>query len=133
MMRRLLPAGVVALLLVGCAPVAETTDWDAADRDAIGYDEFFGEFQQTGVYNLWDADEDDYLSQNEWQAGLGDRFGTYDVNRWGMYGDWDRDRSGYLDDIEFSSGVFDRYDLDGDNYLAGDEVADFDRDWMQPS
>ncbi len=129
MIWRFLPVGAMALLL-GCAPVAETTGWDVGDRDAMGYDEFFGGFGRTGVYNLWDANEDAFLSEAEWEAGFGDRFGVYDVNRWGMYRDWDRDRSGSLSDVEFSSGVFDSYDLDGDAVLLGDEREAYERDWM---
>jgi hypothetical protein len=124
----LLAAALAAPLLTGCAPVAETTDWDA-DADQIGYDEWAPSFAEADVYGAWDLDDDDLLSEDEWKAGFGERFGVYEVNRWGMYRDWDSDRSGDLSEIEFSSGVFEHYDLDGDAVLLGDEAGAFEADW----
>ena len=116
------------LLLVGCEPIAETTDWNA-DADHMGYDEWAPGFHDAGWFEAWDTDRDNRLSEGEWRAGLGDRFGTYDAYRWGPYPDWDTDRSGYLSDAEFGRGMFDHYDTNGNSLLVGEEIAKVDEDW----
>lgn len=128
-MLKIVTAAVAALALTGCGPIAETTDWDVPDDDAVGYDEWVPGFYEAGRFGGWDTDQDRVLSEDEWRAGFDRDFGLYDDSRWGRYSDWDRDRSGLLSEPEFASGVFDSYDLDGDTALGGAELGAFAQDW----
>jgi hypothetical protein len=124
------PTGLIlALTLAGCEPIAETTDWDAPDDDAIGYDEWVPGFYEVGAFGGWDEDDDFLIDEDEWRAGFERDFGVYDDSRWGAFPDWDSDRSGLLSEDEFASGVFNSYDTDGDTILGGDELGAFAGDW----
>lgn len=132
-MRNFLIAAATTLVMLGCSPVTgfSDPDLDAGDEGALGYDEFAAGLHQSGIYDLWDTDDDDFLSEDEWRSGLGDRFGVDDFDRWGMYGDWDENGSGNLSEAEFGSGVFDAYDLNDDSILGDDEFQALEGDgWM---
>ena len=124
-----LAAILTAMALTGCEPIVETTDWDAPDADAVGYDEWAPDFYGDGTFRGWDADGDFLLSEDEWRVGFERDFGAFEDERWGAYQDWDEDRSGLLSEPEFASGVFDTYDLDDDTILGGDELGAFTQDW----
>lgn len=113
-----------------------------------------GQFTQTefnqGVFSRWDADQDGYLSADEyatgnatWETQYGNNFGVWDQNRdsrldpneynqgmteTGIFNEWDRDRDGTINTTEFNQGTFNTWDTNRDGYLDNNEYnsADYD-------
>ena len=71
--------------------------WDANVDQVLGEDEFYG-----GVYNAWDVDDDDTLTEAEYTEGWGTWFGDYDEVG---YGDLDLDADAQLVEDEFATGL----------------------------
>jgi hypothetical protein len=92
------------------------------------------------VWNGWDSDLDNMISQEEWNEALGDKkiFASLDANSNGIYDvdeevtglpahDYalDADGGGEVDQDELSVGWFDNYDADGDDMLNQAEFGEF--------
>lgn len=60
----------------------------------------------------WDADKDKRLTQEEFNAGLGDA---------GIFGDWDANDDSLLDENEFDEGVYGSYDANDDGFIDDNE------------
>jgi hypothetical protein len=58
-----------------------------------------------GYYNLWDLDDDGYLSEEEWDKGSALYFDNQDISPYGPYEGWDMDNDLKLDENEFSEGM----------------------------
>lgn len=74
-----LAGSAFALSVLMAAPVNADmfSDWDTDDEVGISENEFGEGFDTGGVYDTWDADNDDMLTEDEFETGLYD---TYDVN-----------------------------------------------------
>lgn len=102
---------------------AMRTTWDT-DRDRrLNRDEFeagmggwYRDDARYGDFDTWDADGDDFLDDDEWNAGFA---------RHGMYNAWDLDGDGMLYEPELSTGLYGYWDADADGVLADDELTDY--------
>ena len=63
-------------------------------------------------YNTWDTNDDNVLDYNEYNAGIGEA---------GVYDDWDADNDNLYSEDEVYGGLYDTWDYNNDNYLAADE------------
>jgi hypothetical protein len=89
-MKQLLMAlGLLSIGAVSCAPYADYTAWDADNDGYLSRDEYY-----TGTYDTWDADDDTYLYEDEVYTGLRESgvYSNWDINR---DADLDRDEYGY--------------------------------------
>ena len=99
----------------------------------------------TGLYGLWDADDNNQLTESEWSTGTArwnrsgvtyGEFGTWDANsdgwldqsemtggleRAGFYSTWDTDRNDLVDESEFGGGLFDTWDANDDQAVDANE------------
>jgi hypothetical protein len=80
-------------------------EWDADDDEAVGYFEL-----SSGLYAAWDADDDGELSVDEWDGAADRWFGEYDVNL--SVETWDMDGDGVISEFEFADA------LEGTDLLA---------------
>ena len=60
----------------------------------------------------WDADNDNRLTQEEFNAGLEDA---------GAFEDWDANDDGLLDKDEFGEGAYETYDANDDGFIDENE------------
>ncbi|WP_375263650.1 hypothetical protein [Palleronia sp.] len=95
-------------------------EWDADDDEAIGYSEL-----SSGLYSAWDADDDGELSVDEWDSAVDLWFGEFDVNL--SVENWDADGNGVISEGEFAEAL-EETDLlarlgNEDEVLAEDELA----------
>jgi len=91
---------------------------DADGNDRISYGEM-----STGLFSVWDADDDARLTTAEFDERSNGWFGDEE----GLFQDWDDDSSGFLTEDEFgtgveSAGLFDEYDADDSGWFSDDEV-----------
>ena len=89
--------------------------WDANTDQVVDEDEFY-----VGVYNAWDVDDDDILTDAEYSEGWGTWFGDYDEVG---YGDLDLDADAELTEDEFATGLGEArlYDTWADGGDLGEE------------
>ena len=119
-------------------------DWNREDDEYLDDEDFYH-----GTYYMWDQDEDNTLSHEEWIMGYDHYYGNYifddyegiDVDGDGFieyeeysnvlgdtdyYLNWDTDASEYLDEEELANGVFRIWDIDNSGLIEKDEFAKFD-------
>ncbi len=161
------------LIFVGCQPKEPENltfgDWDEDGDGVIRESEFveifnqhyFDDWNRTEdeylddedfhhvIYSVWDADNDDLLSQDEWIMGYDYYYGNYvvrdyddiDVDDDGFisreefnevlretdfFTDWDVDKDEKLTDAELAKQVFQRWDTDNSHTLSREEYEEFD-------
>lgn len=126
-------AATALMLSVGASAAMEMGEWDTDGTAGISSEEFRTGFDGMGVYDRWDADKNGQLTEDEFNAGIGDErreaFNTRFTE--GAYGEWDGDDNGYLTEDEFGEGVYGGYDDDDDDVIeepefgdAGDDMGD---------
>ncbi len=119
-------------------------DWNNYDDNATFDDEDF----YTVTYDIWDVDDDDLLTVEEWDYGYDYFYGDYvnddfvalDLDNDGFieyveyydvfadtyyYTDWDIDADTYLNEYELARLVFNNWDVDNSNFIEKDEFDDF--------
>jgi Ca2+-binding EF-hand superfamily protein len=119
--------------------------WDA-DQDQLLQREEFGTWaQDEGVFGdwlgdegldreafneklveMWDSNDDDAITQNEWQMGAEN---VYNME-YGSWTDWDLDGDGDLTQEEISAaherlGFFEQLDADGDSMINDQDLGDW--------
>ena len=122
-MRSLLTLTLIMLTFSGCASSTEPfSNFDQDSDTELSEDEL-----ATGLYNSWDADDNDQLTQAEYDAGVATVNGFPDDTD--DFDTWDEDDSGMLSENEFASGfsetrAFDDWDLNDSETLDADEFAE---------
>lgn len=119
-------------------------DWNKTDDEYLDDDEF-----HQVVYNVWDANDDRRLSEEEWTMGYDYYYGAHvivdydkiDLNKdnylvmnefenvltgTNFFVEWDTDKNLQIDEKELAHGVFERWDIDNSGKLEPDEFAEFD-------
>ena len=104
-------------------------------------------------YNMWDADNDNRLNEDEWQSGydysygdyFNDDFNSYDTDKDGYfeyqeyynsfgntdyYSNWDKNKDNSLDNNEYSDMVFDSWDRDHNGYIDENEYNDYSSSYL---
>ncbi len=104
-------------------------------------------------YNMWDADNDNLLNEDEWQSGydysygdyVNDDFNSYDTDKDGYleyqeyynslgnsdyYSNWDKNKDNSLDSNEYSDMVFDSWDRDHNGYIDENEYNDYSSSYL---
>ena len=116
------------------------SEWDVNTDRALGRDEFgtwageqgWAEMDEEGfsetTVGLWDVDDDDRVSEQEWTDAT-DRWYGDDVE-YGTWADWDGDGDSFLDANEVREGMetnnlYDRVDMDNDAVFDDEELADW--------
>lgn len=162
----------LAAILMAASPVSESLtfkDWDKDGNDLISRSEFVEVFTKNYVddwnviddeylddedfyhvtYAMWDVDNDNLLSKEEWQYGYDYYYGDYilddyvaiDTDGDGFieyqeyydvlyptqyYTVWDVDEDTYLSELELARLVFNNWDINDNNFLELDEYQKFD-------
>lgn len=129
-------AASVALILGAGTAFAQDAyaDWDTDSNNGINQTEWDTGWGQNGVFDRFDADNDDVLSNDELNTGLaGQSTGATSAGdasrldtRFGenAYTEWDADDDGNLTEDEFNNGVFAGYDKDGSGVIEEPEFGD---------
>jgi len=84
-----LAAAAFATSLAVAAPAAaqEFSEWDTDKSAGLNAEEFNAGFGENGVYDAWDANDDNNLTEDEFNAGV--------------FGGYDRDDDGMIEEPEF--------------------------------
>lgn len=96
------------------------SDFDADDSGDLNDSEF-----ATGVYNEWDTNSDEVLSEEEFNSGT--EAGTFgDASEYGEFSEWDADGNGEIGEEEFDesfadTGVYDDWDADNNDLIDENE------------
>ncbi len=96
----------------------DLTTWDADGDGSLSSEEFYN----TTFMNT-DADDDDLIDEDEWNAGYAGMYGNYADDDFATY---DADADGYLDNDEWNtvyvdSDWYETYDADNDAMVTEDE------------
>lgn len=114
-------------------------DWNTDNDGTVGEEEFAG-----AVLGIWDDNDDDLLTEQEWNENVGDwidpdrsgEFTQWDANADGaidrmelqqgfaridFFGDWDLNDDDGVDENEFGEGLFGIFDRNDDDYLDDSE------------
>lgn len=125
-----------------------TDDWNLKDDEGLDDEDFF-----VSSYEMWDNDNDEMLTEEEWLFGYDYYFGDYvtvdyvavDTDGDGFieyaeyydilddtdfYTVWDVDANGYLNEYELARMVFNNWDIDNTNFIELDEYQDFDSHYL---
>jgi hypothetical protein len=122
-----LGASALALVLTAAAPAM--ADFSSLDADAdshINQGEFNAELDNNGTFRAWDADQNGFMSADEYDGGVHTRRDKMNIddesgdNTWD-YNTWDANADANIDNDEFNTGIFNAYDRDGDGVLDLDE------------
>ncbi|NJY63703.1 hypothetical protein HC174_13210 [Salinimicrobium sp. CDJ15-81-2] len=94
------------------------TEWDADGDGSLSSEEFYN----TGFSNS-DADDDDGISEEEWNTGFAGMFGNWSEDDFATY---DADADGSLSNDEWNNAFaesqwFETYDADADTWVTEDE------------
>lgn len=103
-LRNILGGVALATTLAGGAAVAHANDfdtWDADGNAGINYTEWDAGFGDEGVFDDWDANDDNMLTDVEYNEGVFNSYdrnddGMLDDNEWGLYED-DAGDNGFWD------------------------------------
>ena len=118
--------------------------WDANDDDSITEEEF-----PDSTFSLADADNDEGISEDEWNIGydnfygpyINDDFATFDADADGMlnndewneafadsewFGTYDDNDDAMIADTEWDDGLFGDWDANDDDFVDEDEFDLFD-------
>ena len=98
--------------------VSDFDAWDTDDDGVLSSEEFY----DVTFWNT-DADDDDAISEAEWDLGYDSMFGGYVEDDFATF---DADADGFLDDTEWDgifadSAWFENYDADDDSFVADTE------------
>lgn len=123
-------------------------DWNNVDNEYLDDEDFF-----KIVYRIWDVNNDDLLSIDEWNNAYESFFGDYlvveqdyfDINteRTMVYQEFheiiddtdifeelDVDKDSRINQIELARAVFNHYDKDDSNFLELNEYLELDADFL---
>ena len=123
-------------------------DWDNVDNEYLDDEDFF-----RIVYKIWDVDNDDVLSIDEWTNAYESFFGDYlvveqDVLNIGnerpmvyqefhkiiddadIFEELDFDKDSRINRIELARAIFNHYDKNESNFLELNEYLEFDAYFM---
>lgn len=123
-------ASAIVLGLFAVNPAfANMNDWDTNTDQRLDQTEFSTGFKQRGLYDKWDADNNDVLTNEEFTAGIGDRTDKFN-ERFGAnaFETWNTDGADGLTENEFYEGVYGAYDADDDTYVNPAEYEAFEDD-----
>lgn len=108
---KLAMAVIVALgsaSLLACSP----NDADNEVDGSIDKNEFIDRVSEVGVFEEWDVNDDDHLSQQELS-----QHDEYNL----IYKSWDEDGDGQLSEDEFHEGLYTHYDGNNDDSIDQNE------------
>lgn len=107
--------------------------WNTNTADDLTEDEVETGFGNAGLFEDWDADNDNMLSQNEFGFGETEWFDTWDVNDdqmlnedeyyGGTYETWDTNDDSLLDEDEYYGGLYNAWDTDDSGYIEETEYT----------
>lgn len=99
--------------------VNDFATWDADGDGSLNEDEFFNT-----TFGNTDVDDDEFINEDEWNAGYTGMYGNYAGDT--DFATWDADADGNLDYDEWNTGFaespwFTTYDADSDATITEDE------------
>ena len=123
-------------------------DWNNKNNEYLDDEDFY-----MSTYALWDENNDELLSKEEWSTGYDHYYGQYinddfekldkntdgyidhneflnAVARTDIFVDWDIDASKYINEKELAVGVFENWDLDNSNSLERKEFEQFEKYYL---
>lgn len=80
--------------------VVKYGDWDTDGDNALNQDEFY-----EGFFTVWDQDNNQSISQKEFDVATENLFVNYNFDEYGMFSDWDTDGNSEISDDEFINGM----------------------------
>lgn len=95
--------------------------WDADDNDELSQVEF-----NEGVYESWDTDDSGVVEEDEFDTGVDTVYSDYDESAYGGFDEWDADNNDELSQNEFDdsvadTGLYDEWDADDNDQIDEDE------------
>lgn len=119
-------------------------DWNVVDDEHLDDEDFY-----RTTYGIWDEDDDELLSEQEWMFGYDYYYGDYILDDYvgidadgdgfieyteyydalsgtDYYSEWDVDEDMYLNEYELARMVFNNWDYDDSNFIEKDEYEEFD-------
>lgn len=98
------------------------SDWDANDDEFLDNQDFL----ETN-WQLWDETDDDRLNAMEWSTSMREWYGESD---YGSFTDWDENGDGFVDAKEYEStfantNLWKGWDTDSDGVLNEDEFGSY--------
>ncbi|WP_017730749.1 hypothetical protein [Nafulsella turpanensis] len=122
----------VAVVLFGVLQVFGGTSGEgtklfkAFNRDGNDYledVELYRAVNEIGYFEAWNQDEDLYLNEDEWRAGVSEFLGGYQFEQVEEFGEWDLDGDGQVSEPEFREGLFEAVDKNGNNQISESEFV----------
>lgn len=113
-------------------------EWDIDANQELSEDEFY-----SGVYDLWDENDDALLDESEWNNQANNWFAEaqYNLTDWdtdgeeglteeefvngfretGLYTQWNQNQDNLIDENEFAEGTYELFDQDQSDFLDENE------------
>lgn len=110
---------LTSAIFISCAPQeCQYDQWDSNEDTFLNTGEFGVAYNEVGYFNDWDDDDDDSLSELEWEQGIDEHLEAYDS---GKLSDWDTNGDGMISERELQDGLFDLVDHDDDGAIGDDD------------
>src|SRR5699024_7789843 len=109
---------LVSIALPAAAQNCEYEEWDSNNDTYLDSEEINTAFYDVDYYDEWDDDDNDTLSETEWEMGVDEHLGAYDS---GQYTNWDTNGDDKISENEFHEGLFNLIDDDNDNRIGEDD------------
>lgn len=117
--------GLIFIASPATAQDCEFDNWDVNNDSYLDEDEFFDAYDEVGYYDTWDDDDNDSLSETEWEVAADEHLSAYDF---GAFSDWDTNGDGTVSENEFQEGLFELIDQNSDGQIGEDDWSLFDDD-----
>lgn len=118
-------------LLISISCWGQDTAFNSYDKDTDGrlsMEEFQEMLRDQKFFKLWDQNDDNFVSLEEWTAGLKEYYPAFGKLDYADYLNWDMDADKSIRDIEFTVGNFTLWDRNLDQYVDEDEWTQY-KEW----
>jgi Ca2+-binding EF-hand superfamily protein len=123
---------ILALLILGISSCSQDGEgaklFKAFNKDENNYlddGEFYYAIAEMDYFEKWDQDNDQSLSEDEWNAGVNDYLGGYKIFIVGKFGEWDLNGDSQISEEEFQEGLFEVADKDRNGQISESEFTTF--------
>ena len=94
-------------------------------NDYLDDQEFYNAVAQMEYFEAWNTDNDQTLSEDEWNAGVNDYLGGYKIFIVGKFGEWDLNGDSQISEEEFREELFEVADKDRNGQINESEFSTF--------
>jgi opacity protein-like surface antigen len=108
----------LAALALATAPATAAVTWDTNDDGSVNAEEFVSGYSEGEAFNRFDDDDDNRLTPEE--VGLEEPDAVFEAA--------DANDDGVLSQAEVGGWTFGEYDVDADEELSEEEMAEYEAD-----